>query len=104
MPFDIVAIYLCVFTFQSVFPPVMLYYKWRSVSIKEPVSKGGLRYIALRTFISCAIAALGWTLYLLRLSYLMVIPLTLLLECGVMVVSTLLGDRIVQRLEGKHAA
>ena len=104
MPFDIVVIYLCVFTFQSVFPPVMLYYKWRSGSIKEPVSKGGLRYIVLRTFISCAIAALGWILYLSSVAYLLIIPLTLLLECGVMVISALLGDRIAQRLEGKHAA
>jgi hypothetical protein len=104
MPFDIVAIYLCAFTFQAVFPPLMLYYKWRSGSIKQPVSKGGLRYVALRTLISCGIAALGWTLYLFRLSYLLIIPLTALLECGVMVFSALLSERIVRRLEGKPAA
>jgi len=104
MPFDIVAIYLCVLTFQSVLLPLVLFYRWRSGPIREPVSRGELRYVVLRILIMFAIAALGWTLYLSRLAYLLIIPLTLLLDCGVMFLSALLGERIVQRLEGKHAA
>ena len=103
MPLDIVVIYLFVLTFQSVFIPVVMLHKWRSSSVKQPVSKGELRYIVLRIVIMFAIAALGWLLYLSRLSYLLIIPLTLLLDCGVMILSALFGERIARRLEGKHA-
>jgi hypothetical protein len=51
-----------------------------------------------------AIAALGWILYLSHLSYLLIIPLTALLDCGVMFFMALLNKRIVRRFEGKHAA
>jgi|SRR6185369_5592690 hypothetical protein len=104
MSFDIVVIYLCVLTLQSVFTPLMMFHKWRSGSIKQPVSKGELRYVVLRILLTGAIAALGWALYLSRLSYLLIIPLTALLDCGVMVLSALLGERIAKRLEGNHAA
>ena len=104
MPFDIVVIFLFALTFQSVFIPAVMFHKWRSGSIKQPVSRGELRYVVLRISIKFAIAALGWILYLSRVAYLIIIPLTLLLDCGVMVLSALFGERIARRLEGKHAA
>ena len=104
MPFDIVLIYLFVLTLQSLFVPLMMLYKWRSGSMTESISRGELRYVVLRILIMFAIAALGWVLYLSVLAYLLIIPLTLLLDCGIMALSALFGERIAHRLEGKRPA